>query len=262
MKVLDIVLEQEAPQINSLEDLKSAFEPNEWYNIVVFLNYNDLQREFTRSAREERIYQIINRFGPQSTYRDPSSWARYARSFNMSPPQYNVTWQDIYNFLAPHKDKNVDVGGADRDPAGPDVPRDSYDAIIRGFFDTPTEFRNSAELERYATSVLEKLRYELNDTAHTKKPEESNVSYFNQILAQNEPGQEPPPAGQAPNNRWTVSWNTVVLRNPNWEFPVSKTQVDNAIIGWHRPLIDAVVAYIQGGAAGGDSSSSAKPDLD
>lgn len=106
MKILQIV--EAAQVIRSNLDLANAFNENEWMRIVNhFVVANGIWNG-TLGSDEQQIQRRMDLFNfslgkdMEEGAKTPSSWNLAANRYGMSIPKSNVSWQDIYDHLAPY----------------------------------------------------------------------------------------------------------------------------------------------------------------
>lgn len=226
MRVLQILSEN----INSAEELKSAFNDTQWANIICYFisQYRDDQTgtilssglrffigdDTINSGELANAQRIIGK--EMGSGNSPGSWQASAIRYGMGVPNASqgLTWDTIYNHLAPHKDTPCELEV--RSPAS--NPGVSNDQLL----DTP-------ETRQEFIRLIQANTTEVPDPLTT---EENLIDFFrNSMQAIQGTPSRTQPDDQGHNFRWFVD-NTANEGNPlknNWIriFNSSKEKITN-----------------------------------
>jgi len=163
MNVFDIIYEQpemlgEADSIDTADDLKNAFTRQQWFNIFTVVADSHLKTK-SDDRKFEALKDLNNLLGQNSNNVSPSDWNSDAqlygiRSITAGP---GATWQDIYNMLAPHKDKksSIEKPEASKDPVKIKVDKSGTLSLVASWVPVPEkETLNAEEAREYFMTLV------------------------------------------------------------------------------------------------------------
>jgi len=115
MNVFDIIIEQDpaaatqGKTIETMSDLRNAFDDQQWRNIIMHFIKLDLDRAASTEDREYQIDRANAAFGAKSNPMSPVMWNSKAITYGIRLPKSPSSWQEIYDFIKPHANTKVQL---------------------------------------------------------------------------------------------------------------------------------------------------------
>lgn len=162
MKIINIV---EQTTIQSAQALKSAFDEDQWNNIVSHFMRNRLANLTIASARNQVLERLHNEFGKNFYATTPRQYASIASIYNVRIPaqvnsQGNQGWQIIHDYLAPFARRSPDLPPATEQEPRLDTSPSTEESMadIASWVNDPTqngEFRDEDNIASYVQSWIQ-----------------------------------------------------------------------------------------------------------